>query len=429
MPDEITIVEEQIDKLLLDDEYVQLSKFKPEFDLFAFLEALSENASSRALAHLLDSSQDHGFGTKFFDLLIDQVHREGAEKEFRLALRQSLRLHGTSTSVTTEWPTRTDRRLDLLIKIFDQNRTLIGVVGIENKHWAEEQEDQVGDYQAELVDRFPNVKDRILLFLSPGARPSSTFVRDSACPHIPCSYKSVVAALAELESTAEGELRVLVTSLKSHLDKTLEGSNAMNKEVRELVHSLYGRHQKTIKLILENIPRLGALVGKVQASVEEHLKKRAIADEFRFSSYPAYQSDRLQEFYAVPGRWDSLAYTDDGFVIYYVLGPDKNRNAPECPDLRDYVTVQVRAWCNRKADRENVDDLQLAEALNPSKTCDSRWSYGWKVIWTGKSHQLKDLAENDITAISELFIVAIDATYEPLKKVLDEKYLPTNEDD
>ncbi|MCA9172892.1 MAG: PD-(D/E)XK nuclease family protein [Planctomycetales bacterium] len=429
MADSVIEIENQIDSLLTDERYARLTQIEPEFDLFEFLQTLSEDASSRALAFLLDSSREHELGTRFFDALIDNVHREGSGRTHRLSLRQSLGLHGQSTSVATEWATSDGRRLDLLIRVYDSMRNLIAVVGIENKHWAAEQPEQVSHYQNELVKRFPHVGERVLLFLSPGARPSSTADLTCECPYVPCSYRTVIAALEEAETLADGEIRVFITSLKSHLDKNLEGSHAMSAQIRDLVRAIYRdpKHRNAIKHILDHIPRFGTLVNEIQDRVELHLATNYPNEPFTYTTYPKTRLDRLQEIQALPVRLAERTKDADGFSFYYLLHPDRTKAAADVPDLGDHVTVQLIAWCEKKDFRDNVDALALAEQLPKTIGTPDSWCSQWREVWAGGSHQLVDLGDVDAAACADLFINAIDATFPILKSVIEKKYPTVHE--
>lgn len=423
MTNEALEIEQCIDELLLDERYRELTELTPEFDLFEFIGSLSENASSKALAFLLDSSEEHGLGTKFFDGFIDSVFREGRNKELRISLRQSLQLSGEATSAVTEWVTSEGRYLDLLIKVYDKDRHLKAVVGIENKHWAIEQVEQVAHYQRELVRRFPKTS-KTLLFLAPGARPSLTADLKCECQHVPCSYRSVTNALASVEPFASDEIRFLISSLRNHLDKNLEGSHAMSAKIRELVHALYRipKHQHAIKQIMENIPRLGAITDDIQALVETHITKNFAEGSFEFSLYPKRQLDRLREMKLLISDLNNITEKESGFQLIYVLHSDRNRDAPDTPDLGDYVTVQLMIWCHNKKYRDGVEKFVADLKLPPSEGKPNSWYSQWIPLWAGKSHELTDLANGDATACANLFIEALDATYNSLMSAVEQQY-------
>jgi hypothetical protein len=103
--------------------------------LFSPLEVLlpNENALSRILKYLLDPSAEHGQGRAFLDQFLTSL---GATKG---ELRQLKFLQ-----VTTEYPTTTARRIDVLLRLDGH------LIGIENKPWASEGDNQCRDYCREL---------------------------------------------------------------------------------------------------------------------------------------------------------------------------------------------------------------------------------------------------------------------------------------
>ena len=164
-----------LDTLLSAPDYVALRKLKPEFNLFDFLGSLNENATSQALAFLLDSDQAHGFGGMFVEHLLEEFYQEAKQRGFELAHRLALQAH--SVSVVTEWLTTqgdSQRRLDLLVKLSDESGNLKHVFGIENKHGAPELPAQIADYQSEISRRYPAIEKKLIFFLTPTGRESFT---------------------------------------------------------------------------------------------------------------------------------------------------------------------------------------------------------------------------------------------------------------
>jgi hypothetical protein len=424
---EVLDVESCIEGLLLSDEYGTLGRIRPEFDLFELLGSLNENASSRALAFLLDSNADHGLGTAFYEAFMEQVYRaskENADAE-KITLNQYVGLSAFKTTTVTEWSTRTSERrfLDILINVFDSHGNQIGVVGIENKHWAIEQHKQVGDYQTEIVKRFPDPKQiKLLLFLAPQNRHSETAQRDCECRYVPCSYKSVVSALDQLENISSPELKLLISSLKIHLGKNLEGSTSMTEKIRELVHKLYQteNHRNAIKNIMANIPRLGALVDGIQSMLADHVNSKGFSEgKFEFSTYPRYNRDRLAEMYLFPESLKERTHKHQFHFKYVLHAPQSN-----VPDLGDVVRMDLMIWVENNGDKTEAE--RIAKLLElPKQTSEKiKRFWNWVSIWGGGSHKLVDLGQKDTEACMKLFTDAIDATYEIIRDTVNKKYEP-----
>jgi len=424
-----TLDEERlVEDLVASDEYQQLLHRESPFDLFRILGTLSENASSRALAFLLDSSEDHGLGTAFFDTLLQTVYRDTKGSATGLTLRRLLGMKGTETSATTEWSTTKGRRIDIVVRVSDQAGEICAVLGIENKHWAEEQDDQVADYQAELIDRFPGDIQRLLLFLSPGGRPSRTAKHADDCPHIECSYMSVVDSLRACSEHTKGPLQVFLISLANHLESELEGGAEMNSDVKSLVRTLYKdqNHRRAIRLIMESLPTFGAILPRTSDRVFAALEDVS-DEEFSLDTYPKKQVDRLQEIYLMPEGLRKLT-KPHGFTFYYILHRDHKNCGWGMPDLGDRVLVQLAAWCKSQQGKDAVTQLNLPKLLPPSQDALQPFEK-WLPVWVPGTYSLQDFDAQDVQGCSQLLIDAITTTYPILRKALEQQYgtLKTND--
>jgi hypothetical protein len=126
------------------------------FNVFGFIEP-DENRLSDIIATLLDPKGKHGQGNKFLHEFLKTVCRkDSAPPASGTVLREDF-----TTFIKSD-----RRRMDVLVEMEHL------AVAIENKPWAREQEDQIGDYVGHLRRRYD---DRfIIVFLSPtGCEPIS----------------------------------------------------------------------------------------------------------------------------------------------------------------------------------------------------------------------------------------------------------------
>ncbi len=118
----------------------------PDFRIFDYMQN-NENGLSRCLADLLDPCGRHGQRSLFLSTLLEQTGVgdwiEASDCPF----------------VKTEKTTNKERRIDIFME-FDN-----GVIGIENKPWAGDQDRQLSDY-ADWLESFPGKKHWTLIFLS-----------------------------------------------------------------------------------------------------------------------------------------------------------------------------------------------------------------------------------------------------------------------
>lgn len=420
--------EDLVEDLVASDEYQQLLHHESPFDLFRIVGSLSENASSRALAYVLESSEDHGLGTVFFDNLLQNVYRETKGAVNGLTMQQLLCMKGAETSATTEWSTTKGRRIDIVVRVFDEADEVIAVLGIENKHWAEEQDDQVSDYQAELMARFPGDIQRLLLFLSPGARPSRTAKQVDGCPHVECSYMSVVASLRACSEHAKGPLQVFLDSLANHLELELEDAAEMNGDVKSLVRTLYQdqNHRRAIRLIMDSLPTFGAILPRASARIFAAMEDMS-DEEFSLETDPEKQVDRLREIYLKPRSLRKLT-KPHGYIFYYILHRDYKTCGWGTPDIGDRIVVQLAAWCKQRSAKETVTRLNLERSLPPSKEGIQSFD-SWQPVWAAGSYTLRDFDTQDVQGCSQLLIDAITTTYPMLRDALEQQYGTLKTDD
>ncbi len=413
---------ELLERLIHSLAYQELLQHETAFDLFVILGKLrlSENASSRVLAYLLDSTQDHGLGTRFFETLLRLLASTREDDYAAPVIRRLLAAAPVDINCTTEWSTRGRRRLDILAHLVESQHMTAGLIGIENKHLAEEQEMQVSDYQRELVERFPGDVPRLLLFLAPGARRCRTAIYCPECPHVEVSYRETAAAIRSCCSDVSGPLAVFVASLANHFEHTLERGGEMNREVIALVHSLYKDpdHRRAIRLIKKHLPNFGNLLPRIQQQV---FKERFPSLSFACYTYPTRIRAKLQQAWFEPTELRPLT-KPHGFVLYYVLHADHKAIDWGVPDADDEVYVQLLASCKKAVGRDAVKSLGLSSMLPPSRVGLQRFEQKWFPIWSAGKYRLSDLDTLDVDGCSRLLIDAIDATYSGVKAAVEREY-------
>lgn len=121
----------------------------------------SELAHSQVLAHFLDPRADHGQGTRFLNTFVAMLAERGAD-----TLSGVRCTHPSMAEVYTEYVIPSGRRIDVVMLLPPW-----GVIAIENKVWAGEQDKQVADY-AEWAAAQPGRE--VVVFLTPGGRKSET---------------------------------------------------------------------------------------------------------------------------------------------------------------------------------------------------------------------------------------------------------------
>jgi len=130
----------------------------PYFNLFDFI-CPDEPRLSKIIAFFLDPKAGHGQGDRFLRIFLDKFIGGNKLKIFEeLIEKVNITLEETTKSLE-----RSQRRIDILLDF-----TKFGI-GIENKPWAIDQEEQISDYNKYFEDRY---KDKYcLLYLSGTGEP------------------------------------------------------------------------------------------------------------------------------------------------------------------------------------------------------------------------------------------------------------------
>ena len=135
----------------------------PDFRLFDYLRT-DEYGLSRCLVDLLDPQGKHGQGRVFLDLFLARI--EAA------AWVGSDRCH----SVVAEKVIENGRRIDIYLK-FDS-----GVIGIENKPWAGDQNQQLKAY-ADWLKKDANDRNWLLIFFSNRDPSEKSILKEERAEH------------------------------------------------------------------------------------------------------------------------------------------------------------------------------------------------------------------------------------------------------
>lgn len=139
------------------------SKLAPKFSLFNFFRS-DENTLSYIISNLLDPNGEHEQGTLFLKLFLEMIDDKlGRDKSYLYSMVEKvIDLAKSTTESVTKEIENNQRRIDIVID-FEK----FGI-GIENKPWACDQENQLFDYSVTLEKRYPSSKgaDFLLIYLT-----------------------------------------------------------------------------------------------------------------------------------------------------------------------------------------------------------------------------------------------------------------------
>ena len=146
--------------------------FASRFNYFDYI-SLNELALSRIIASLVDPLETHGQGNLFLNSLIELLIAKKVSQT--LFPPNYLILEGARVSVWTEFAIDSGRRIDIVIEISAEDCTLC--LAIENKPYAEDQENQVKDYLEFLDQKYKG--NFLLIYLTGYGEPPTKYSVDS----------------------------------------------------------------------------------------------------------------------------------------------------------------------------------------------------------------------------------------------------------
>ena len=256
----LNIVKSQIDTHL---------KFKKEYDkqlaldfsLFQFF-TIGENKISQVLAYFLDVNQNHGQGNIFLKEFVNTF----CDKEIEIEQLEN---------ICEKIIPNNNRRIDIYIKLKDFT------IAVENKIWADDQNNQLRDYSAFLEQKSQG--NYLLLYLSPyGLEPKTKSIKEKLKESLIekkklkiISYKDDIISLINnwLVICEADNVSHFLKEFKKYLEIKFLGKNTLNmsKELRAIIHKnerevqqLVNEYKGIENEILSKLNTVGKELDKIQ---------------------------------------------------------------------------------------------------------------------------------------------------------------------
>ncbi len=230
----LNVVKSRIDAhLKFKKEYDKQLAF--DFNLFQFF-SVGENKISQVLAYFLDVHQNHGQGSVFLNEFIKTFYGE----EIKIT-----QIENVCEKVITK-----KRRIDIYIKLKDLT------IAIENKIWADDQNNQLKDYSQFLEQNSQG--NYLLLYLNPyGLEPTNKSIDDKLKESLVkqnklkvIGYKQDVIPLINnwLVNCEADNVSYFLKEFKKYLEIKFLGKNTlkMSKELRDIIYKNEREVQKLV---------------------------------------------------------------------------------------------------------------------------------------------------------------------------------------
>jgi hypothetical protein len=223
----------------------------PDFSIFDYFRA-DEMALSKCFAGLLDPHGSHGQGSLFLRAFFETICPDKTwVKNF------------DHCKVITEKQANGQRRIDVYLNFSE------GAVGIENKPWAGDQDQQLRDY-ANYLKKSSNGKDWLLLYLCNNESSQKSLLKEereqleSKGNFIQSNYSQIIQWLIACKvETKALSVRIFIEELIKFIRISINGELEMSEE------------KETCKTALESKNNLNAAfdISKAMSSVKENLLK------------------------------------------------------------------------------------------------------------------------------------------------------------
>ena len=360
------------------------AELKSQFNLFSlFHEIFDENAWTRLFSFLTDSKKSLIDTSTFITDWLTQVNRENQSNLASLEKFNKLKIKSSKTII--EWSTLAGRRLDLLIELFDESNSLVGVIGLENKVDSGEQEKQLSDYQSALIEEFPKIP-KILFFCTPDGRHSKTAEEIEQCPVLSISYATILDTIINLTHKHEGKQLFLLESLSDYLELLV-----ISNKIKKMTLRQTRRFNNSSTNLFDNL----------KSSLEN------IQLPFYLPQFSTYSTNEVQLWV---GDFNPVIEEAPLYVCYWLYSEKKK---PQVGDLF-HVRLSLNYGKLYKIDQEKRNEIirKFRTIFRvPNSRAELMHSHKWVTIWSSEPYYLKDMGEKDVAGLTNLYKSSIDNTY------------------
>src|SRR5690554_332842 len=263
----LNVVKSRIDAhLKFKKEYDKQLAF--DFNLFQFF-SVGENKISQVLAYFLDVHQNHGQGNVFLNEFIKTFYGEEIDIS---------QIENVCEKVITQ-----KRRIDIYIKLKGLT------IAIENKIWADDQNNQLKDYSQFLEQNSQG--NYLLLYLNPyGLEPTNKSIEDKLKESLVkqnklkvIGYKQDIIPLINnwLANCEADNVSYFLKEFKKYLEVKFLGKNTlkMSKELRDIIYKnerevqeLVNEYKEIENEVLTKLNTVGKELDKITPVVDTDIE-------------------------------------------------------------------------------------------------------------------------------------------------------------
>jgi len=248
------------------------SELAPRFSSFNFIQP-DENSISDIIAHLLDPGENHDQGSIFLMEFLDIIKKEIVNNGLSSIEPEHITIKREEATRSID---RKKRRIDIVMKLSNNDNQL--VIGIENKPWAKEQDDQVSDYIKYLEKEYGKF---VLIYLSShGEMPNSIEEKErekriSEGQLAILSFNKLEQWLEKCRMRSKSDrVRTFLRDFEIYIHQKFEGSTIMEKEIIIKQATDNSKNLKVALMVAKNIVDIKEkLFSKLMGDIREQLKE------------------------------------------------------------------------------------------------------------------------------------------------------------
>lgn len=348
----------------------------PRFSVFSLF-GDRETTLSKVLADLLDPNGSHGQGLVFVNALLEMLKLDTLSRLDR------------SVTVRIEAPVPvkgrdTNRRIDILIETSDR------LIGIENKKWTGQSENQLADYWNYLQNRAGSSRKPILIYIS------SEDPGDSSLFQVPYHHADEeVPSIERMLRLAQGDVKAtrindFVEDFSGWIGRTFAemGDGEMDLYRETIIEVMrQDRNSDQAKAIGAVLLSEDALARNYIKEVQEHIVKKLKAAIPEISVVPTPHWDALyplDELIDKKWEWWVLRCTSwpARCFLFIASNSGKRRSLVYGVGALDPDSVDGRNADNEPYRSERIAELKGAIAAYGSSGCYEPWIRWSKSIQT-----------------------------------------------
>lgn len=333
---------------------------------------LKERALTEALRFLLDSSEPHHLGDKFFREFVNLIGRN------------HLIPHEPSiTTATGQWFTDERKIVDVLVvarKSWADSPYM--VIGIEGKINSPERDKQISDYQSALSRSFKGPISRVVVYLTTSKAKSITAnKRLKSCPCLELGWKDIADISRKIDLA-------FCRELSDYIQQYL------------LIDQATGPDAQYVTSFFED-------------RVLREIRRRLKAPESELSIAWHYPPSKPNEFNFNHREINSLL-PQDRLQIYYMFYCPQGVFAP---GRRAHLLIMARPYDEFRKRKDTQMIQKLKQYMPGREGCLFEWDV-WTFIWSAGWVTLTDLGDEDCKNLCSLYEGAYSRTSKHLKRAI-----------